>query len=88
MRTLEGSTLTATKKQQRKNTCTEATYESLLTTISETNSVHAQFALNRIYFQIRSRSLESYMSLVKSLKGKQDFVTTELNFTSRVVLKA
>lgn len=88
MCTLEGSALTVTKKHLRKNTCTEATYVSLLATISETNSVHAQFALSRIYFQIRSRSLESYMSLVKSLKRKQDFVTTEFNFNSRVVLKA
>lgn len=88
MCTLEDSTLTVTKKQLRKNTCTEATYESLLATISEVNTIHAQFALNRIYFQIRSRSLESCMSLVKAVKGKQDFIITQLPFNSRAVLEA
>lgn len=63
-------------------------YESLLSTIHEANSVHAQFALNRFSFQNRTRSLESCTHLVTATK--QGFSTTKLNFNSykRAVLEA
>lgn len=54
--------------------------ESLPAAVKEANSVHAQFALNKFPFQIRSRSLENCTRLARAIKGNWGFITTELHF--------
>lgn len=74
------SSITENTAGRKLNTHPYSINESLPAAVEEANSVHAQFALNKFPFQIRSRSLESCTRSVRAIKGNGGFVTTELHF--------